>query len=158
MTLWFFECLSPNSTEIRGLCSMILSSETLQNLPYCWNKKNPNSFFLFFISSNFGILTVDDALVYVRQNRPANSLLKIQSCPKWKIKKQFAFPYSKNMTISSSINLLFLKSGVSFDWSDKNYTQALLFFASSPKRSCNIYIEIYYMNWPSDETCPMARV
>ena len=32
---------------IRGLCLMKLSSETLQNLPYFWNKKTQNVFFIF---------------------------------------------------------------------------------------------------------------
>ena len=33
---------------------MKLSSETLQKLPYFWNKKTQIVFFPFFISSNFG--------------------------------------------------------------------------------------------------------
>ena len=90
-----------HSSEIWGLCLMKLSSETLQKLPYFWNEKTQIGF--FFISSNFGFVTV-----------------QIQSFSKWKTKKNylFGFPYSTNManfeafhwTISSSINLLFLKS------------------------------------------------
>ena len=39
-----------HSSEIRGLCLMKLSSKTLQNLPYFWNKKTQIVFFVFHFS------------------------------------------------------------------------------------------------------------
>ena len=44
-----------------------MSRETLQNLPYFWNKKI-QVVFLFCISSNSGFVTVNGALVYVITN------------------------------------------------------------------------------------------
>ena len=45
-----------HSSEIRGLCLMKLSSETIHNLPYFWIVNNQKYIFcLFFILSHFGI-------------------------------------------------------------------------------------------------------
>ena len=86
---------------------MKLSSKMLQNLPYFWNKKTPKFFF------HFEQLLINPKL----KHKPGHPLLKIQSFSNWE-KKLFGSSYSKNManfeafcqTISSSINLLFLKS------------------------------------------------
>ena len=96
---------------------MKLSSETLQILPYFWNKKTQIVFLVFhFEHSNFVFLTVD-AMVYVDIDidRLGHPLLKIQSyyARNEKPKKLSGFSHFKNManfepfrwTISSSINL-----------------------------------------------------
>ena len=82
-----------HSSEIRGLCLMKCSSQMLPNLPYFWNTKTHVVFFVFhFVLCT--LFSLMNALVYV-------------------------YLYSKSMenfeafhwNFSSSINLLFLKSG-----------------------------------------------
>ena len=88
-----------HSSEIRGLCLMKLSSETLQNFPYFWNKKTQ--------------------IVVFSSTQSSASIVTIPKLLRMKNEKNlFGFSYSKNManfkafhqTISSSKNLLFLKS------------------------------------------------
>ena len=49
---------------------MQLSSETIQNLSYFWNKKT-QIFFSFIILSNFGFVLVD-ILVYINKDQGIN--------------------------------------------------------------------------------------
>ena len=73
---------------------MKLSSETLQNLPYFWNMKTP---IVFFILSNFGVLTVD-VLNYVDIDQGVQSTVTNPKLLKPKNKKKlFWISYSKNM-------------------------------------------------------------
>ena len=109
---------------------MKLSSETLQNMLYFWNKKT-QQFYSFLILSIFGFLTMDALPAWSLCN--VHALLQIQNCSKWKTeKKLLEFSYSRNManfevfrqTILSSINLLFLKTVIvwpicNFFFSDK---------------------------------------
>ena len=82
------------TSEIRGLCLMICSSETLQNLPYFWNTKT-HADFLFFNSCCF-ILSQINALVYVNIDQGIH-YGKRQGSMKSKTKKLRGFSYSKNM-------------------------------------------------------------
>ena len=70
-----------HSSEIRGLCLMKCSSETLQNLPYFWNTKTHVVFFLFHFVLLYFFPNECPGLC---QDRPGHPLLKIQSCLRWK--------------------------------------------------------------------------
>ena len=108
-----------HSSEIRGLCLMKCSCETLQNLLYFWNTKTTLFFFIynFMLTLLFSLM---NALFYnLYWHRPGNSLLRGKNGVIWKKKlKLHGFSYSINMAnfeashwnISSNINLLFLKS------------------------------------------------
>ena len=48
--------ISQQSSEIRGLCLMKLSSEMLQNLSYFWNNKNQIGFFHFSFQVTLDLL------------------------------------------------------------------------------------------------------
>ena len=61
-----------------------IHGEMLQNLPYFWNKKT-QLVFPFFISSNFGFVTVD-AKVYVDQQGIHCYKFKIIRNEKWEKK------------------------------------------------------------------------
>ena len=54
-----------HSSEIRYLCLMKCSSETLQNLPYFWNMKTHVDFFIFYFVSWYMIFSLINAMVYV---------------------------------------------------------------------------------------------
>ena len=66
---------------------MKLSSETLQNLPYLWNKKTQIVYYVFHILATLDFFKVN-ALVYVDRNPNPNLL---------EMKNPFGFSYSKNM-------------------------------------------------------------
>ena len=52
---------------MRRFCLKKWHSETLQNLPFFWNKKTQIDFFSFFISSNFGFVTVDVSQYFLQE-------------------------------------------------------------------------------------------
>ena len=99
------------SSEIRGLCLMKLSSETLQNLPYLWNVNSQIIFFIFHFEQLFICNNGCPGLCFI-------NCYKSKVAQNDKQKNLIGFTYSKIManfeaflyTISSSINLLFLKS------------------------------------------------
>ena len=93
-----------HSSEIRGLCLMKCSSETLQNLTYIWNTKTHVVFFIscyFIFSSNecLGLYRSIDIDKGIHQGE--NKVKRNE-----KRKKLHGFRWN----ISSSINILFLKS------------------------------------------------
>ena len=47
--------LRNRSPEVRVLCLMKLSTGTLQNLPYFWNKKTQKGFFSFSFRANLNL-------------------------------------------------------------------------------------------------------
>ena len=77
-------------SEIRGLCFMKLSSETLQNLPYFWNMKT-HFFFRFSFQATLGIFK------QFRHSSKYPLLLKPRCCLKCETKKIFGLSSSKNM-------------------------------------------------------------
>ena len=96
---------------------MKCSNGTLQNLPYFWNTKTYVVFFRFFISF---YLTFFHLLMSWSMSKKTRAFIrgktKVALNEKWK--KLRGFSYSKSMAnfvtfcwnISSSINILFLKS------------------------------------------------
>ena len=61
----FFLVLVVYSSEISDLCLIKLFSETLQNLPYFWNKKTHVVFFSFFILFYFIFSLMNALVLYV---------------------------------------------------------------------------------------------
>ena len=51
-TIFLFDMIYLDSSEMRGLCLMKLSGEMLQNLPHFWNKKTQIVFFFHFVLRN----------------------------------------------------------------------------------------------------------
>ena len=69
-----FALLSCHSSEIRGLCLMKCPSETLQNLIYFLEYKNPCSFFRFSFRATLFFLPNECPGLY--QHRPGHSYCK----------------------------------------------------------------------------------
>ena len=69
------------------VCAQRKVPEKYFKICHIFGIRKPKRFFYFYISSNFGFLTVDPAKLC--QHIDSHLLLQIQSCSKWKMKETF---------------------------------------------------------------------